>query len=121
VILYGHAPIVAHDVHRTLIHLSRGEVPVTGVSNIGFLNRVSIHEEFPVTKFDAFTFQCDDTLEQHDPVPCKADSHHLMSLGFRKKGTQSPAKINASVVIRGFHAGSLDMDGNQDVGEDKIS
>jgi hypothetical protein len=63
VILYGHAPIVAHDIDRTLLHLSRGEVPVTGVSNIGFLNRVSVHEELPMTKFNPFTLQCDHTLE----------------------------------------------------------
>jgi hypothetical protein len=81
----GHTPIVAHHIDRTLLYLSRKKVPVAGVSNIGFLNIVPFHEELPVTKFNPFTPQRDDTLEQHDSVSGKADSHHVVSLGSRKK------------------------------------
>jgi len=104
VVLYGHVPIVAHHIDRTLLYLPRRKVPVAGVSNIGFINLVPVHEEFPIAKFNPFTFQRNDTLEQHDAVPCKVDSHHVVSSGFRKKGTQGPTEIDASVMIRGFHA-----------------
>jgi hypothetical protein len=58
-ILYRHLPVVPHDIYKILFNASGGKIPVIGVTDIRFVDFLSVNMEFSIPKLDKLIFQGD--------------------------------------------------------------
>lgn len=117
---HGQASVISHYVDRTFAYLAGWKIPVTGIMDIRLIQLFPVHKKFSIPKFNLFTLQSDHPFEEHHFISSEAHSHHIVSFQPEKEVRQLPAKIERSVSVSGFHAGSLNTDRNQDITEEKV-
>ena len=61
-IFNGHVPVVPYHIDRIFFNLPRGKIPVTWITDMGFLDLFPIDKKFPVTKLNVLIFLSDHTF-----------------------------------------------------------
>ena len=77
-IFYGHAPIISHHIDTTFLNFSRGEIPITGITDVRFVYLSFVNKELSLTEFNSFTLECNHPFEKHYSGSGKTDRNHLM-------------------------------------------
>jgi len=99
------------------LDLTGWEVPITSHSHVNFRPDLSVDVKVSILKAHHVTGQCHDPFHIHDTISRHADHDHIPDLGRVKKIGDPAAEIEASVVVGGFHANSLNLHRNANLGE----
>jgi hypothetical protein len=118
--LYWHRPVISYHIEASFFHSTGRKVPITGVSNVGFVKGFTIDKKFPFSKLHLFPFQGHDSLKKHSLVPCKADRYDITPLGLRKKITDLHTEIESPISVSGFHTRASNKKGSEDMAKNEI-
>jgi hypothetical protein len=107
-------PVVTDDVIFVGTQGNGRHFPVTGEFKVRFLLRNAINANMAIGKRDGFARQTDNAFHVHDMVASDAHPDDVAALGWVSEVGEAIDKIDAVIMIGGFHAAAGDADGAQD-------